>query len=207
MVRHADRLQALLKRDASVLWRTPDGRVVDVPDDPPVGVLSGSFNPLHDGHIRLLDAAADWIGGLVAFELTVVNADKPPLNVETVLARCEQFTSHPLALTAAPKFEQKAQILPETVFVVGFDTAARIVQPRFYGGDRETMSAALHTIETQGCRFLVAGRLQEGRFLSLHDAAIPPQFAHLFEELPESAFRSDASSTEIRRRGRNSPLT
>lgn len=63
-------------------------------------VLSGSFNPLHDGHVGMVSAALKqqgWDGHSahppVVFEIAIVNADKPPLSREEVEARVEQF--HP----------------------------------------------------------------------------------------------------------------
>lgn len=51
--------------------------------------------------------------------------------------------------------------------------------------------------------FLVAGRRDDpsGTFKRLSDIThMPPELADLFEEVPESAFRVDLSSTELRRR-------
>ena len=58
---------------------------------------------------------------------------------------------------------------------------------------------ALKSIRTNGCRFLVAGRVEKGVFRTLADIAIPDDFRDLFVELPERAFRVDLSSTEIRK--------
>jgi hypothetical protein len=85
------------------------------------------------------------------------------------------------------------------VFVVGADTAARLVDPRYYGGDPQAMRAALQGIQKNGCRFLVAGRLQEGHYVSLEQLPIPTEFQGLFEGLLEEEFRCDVSSTELRR--------
>ena len=50
-------------------------------------------------------------------------------------------------------FAEKAQLFPGVVFVVGVDTAERIVQPRFYGDSEERMLQALEQIRQSGCRF------------------------------------------------------
>jgi hypothetical protein len=163
------------------------------------GLLSGSFNPLHAGHERLAQAAAVVLGMPVLFELPVVNADKPPLSYAEVERRLEQFRGrHPVVLTRAPLFRDKAALFPGCVFVVGYDTAARLVEPRYYGGEARR-DAALAEIRAAGCRFLVAGRAVGGVFRTLSDIAIPERFRDLFIELPESVFRLDLSSTEIRR--------
>jgi hypothetical protein len=138
----------------------------------------------------------------VAWEISTQNVDKPPLDLITVADRCGQFSGEPIVLTRAPLFAQKAAVLPGMVFVVGADTAARLVDPKYYGGDAEAMREALSRIRHQGCRFLVAGRVQEGQYLSLEALPIPREFQGLFEGLSEEEFRCDLSSTELRRQQR-----
>lgn len=161
-------------------------------------LLSGSFNPLHQGHEQLADAAAAALGLPAVFELPVVNADKPPLARGEIERRLAQFRwRHPVVLSRAPLFVQKAELFPGCVFVVGQDTAARLVEPRYYGS-AAARDAALAVVRRQHCRFLVAGRVQDETFLTLADIALPTNFADLFLELPERLFRVDLSSSAIR---------
>ena len=60
------------------------------------------------------------------------------------------------------------------------------------------MREALGYIRDRGCRFLVAGRVQDGVFKTIADLVVPEAFKGLFLELPEQMFRSDLSSTAIR---------
>lgn len=170
------------------------------PPQKPAGLLAGSFNPLHDGHRELAQRAEQRLGGMVAFELAWRNVDKPPLDFLTIEARCEQFTDRPVVLTHAPTFVLKSRLFPGTAFVVGVDTAERIVHPRYYGNDEAQMLAALDEIRAHGCRFLVAGRCQHGEFRTLTQVQVPPSAHDLFEEIPEVEFRRDISSTELRRK-------
>jgi hypothetical protein len=80
----------------------PDGQVRD--DGPrPHLVVPGSFNPMHEGHLGLGEVAARLSGAPAAYELSVLNADKPPLIPEEVRRRLGQFAGRaPLWLTRAP---------------------------------------------------------------------------------------------------------
>jgi len=179
--------------------RSPMHVAIPIPFSPPAGLLCGSFHPLHFGHRQLREVAATLLGGPVYYEMSIRNVDKPPLDFLSIDRRRAQFTDEPLALTAAPTFAEKAAVLPGVTFVVGVDTAERIVEPRYYGGSDEKMRAALGQIANAGCRFLVAGRKEGERFETLADIALPPAFADLFSAIPSVAFRADISSTELRR--------
>lgn len=182
------------------------GRDGQLNDEMPKALLSGSFNPVHEGHWRLAATAATIIGTPVDFELSVDNADKPSLDAEEVRRRLDAMTWHGDAvLTRAPLFVQKARLFPGAVFVVGADTAERIVQPRYYR-DEADMAQALDFIKNQGCRFLVAGRKEAGRFITLEDLDMPARYCDLFRGIPASAFRVDCSSTELRARTSDSGI-
>jgi hypothetical protein len=183
----------------AALCRTPDGTWS--PDSArATALLPGAFNPLHDGHRRLADVAAALLGDPVAFELSILNVDKPPLTETELLRRLERFTGNqPVWVTRAATFEEKARLFPQAVFVVGADTAARIVAERYYGESVQTMHAALDGIARQGCRFLVAGRVDHhGRFVELEQLSIPPNYAALFQAISRDAYQFDISSTRLR---------
>jgi len=178
----------------------PDGQL-DAAAPAPAVVLAGSFNPLHDGHLLLARVAEDVQRAPAAFEISAINVDKPPLAASEVRARLAQFAGRArVELTRAPTFLEKSRLFPGATFVVGADTAERLVATRYYG-DAARMVAALQEIAERGCRFLVAVRVDgAGRVRSLADIHVPPQFARLFTAIPESRFRLDSSSSAIRAR-------
>jgi hypothetical protein len=171
---------------------------------PPELLLSGAFNPLHDGHLEMARIAGQLLGKAVAFELAVDNADKPPLKAGVVLQRISQFAGrYTIFASNASTFAAKAHLYPGTTFIVGYDTAVRILHPRYYGNSIEDLEKALGEIRVKECRFLVAGRTgDDGIFYDAGDLAVPSQYQELFERIPSELFRKDISSTELRRTGR-----
>lgn len=148
---------------------------------------------MHEGHLKLLDTACRWglfltellvlkmlfvsqwavlpcislSEGIPCFEMSAINADKPPLSLEEIKSRVKQFedkgslifsrwcrfeismlvsrrklddqdgdsklrlyVSHAgriVVVTNQPYFYRKAELFPDSTFVVGFDTAIRLL--------------------------------------------------------------------------------
>jgi hypothetical protein len=191
-------------------------------------LLPGSFNPLHEGHERMLSAAAGKLGSVLAarrgtqtsaacavlpaFEMSVHNVDKASLVDSAALsARAAQFSRAgrggpwPVVVTAAPRFADKARLFPGSVFLVGFDTAVRLVDAKYYGGDAAAARAALAEIVcARGCEFVVCGRLVAGQgYKTLENMieSVPSELRYAFHGLSEEEYRVDLSSTELRKRG------
>ena len=200
-----DTIDQLLAGEVDRLTVQPDGQMM-LSAPQPVVLFPGSFNPMHEGHVSLAQAAEELRQQPVAFELSVTNVDKPPLAGETVRQRLAQFAWRaPVELTRAPTFVEKARLFPGTTFVVGADTAERLFGSKYYGGDEDRMHMALEEIANSGSSFLVAVRLDAaGRVRALNDLPVPRRYADLFSEIPEHHFRVDTSSSEIRARTRSS---
>ena len=196
----ANPLEQFLHSGAPLLV-LPDGQMI-WNAAPPCALLPGSFNPLHQAHWRLAHHAAAILGQPVAFELSVANVDKPPLTQDDLRRRLTQFAWRASVwLTHAPRFVDKAERFPGTCFIVGVDTALRLVSPRYYA-DETYRDEALRRLRDLECRFLVACRVvAEGTCLGLDDVPIPSEHREMFQEIPEEHFRWDISSTELRQRG------
>ena len=161
-------------------------------------ILSGSFNPVHTGHRELLATAVRMSGQVGYCELSVINADKPPLPYSVISQRASLFTASPaLILTRAPRFIDKAALMPGSTFVLGYDTVVRLLNPKYYpDGD---VSGSLAQIAQHNCRFIVAGRItDDGVFHSFDAQIVPSEWRHLFTAIDEKTFRNDVSSTAIR---------
>jgi hypothetical protein len=168
----------------------------------PRAVFPGAFHPLHAGHRRMLQIAGKILAAPVEVEISILNVDKPPLDYLEIARRLEQFAAEqPIWLTRSATFEEKSRLFPGTTFVVGTDTLRRIADPRYYGGDASACRAAVERIAARGCRFLVFGRVEQGRIVDLADLELPRTLKSISTFVPETTFREDVSSSELRRQG------
>ncbi|MFS8018085.1 putative rossmann-like alpha/beta/alpha sandwich protein [Helianthus anomalus] len=139
--------------------------------------------------------------GYPCFELSAINADKPPLTVAQIKDRVKQFekAGKTVIISNQPYFYKKAELFPGSAFVIGADTAARLINPKYYGGSYENMIETLLGCKRTGSTFLVGGRNMDGVFKVLDDFDIPDELKDMFISIPVDKFRMDISSTEIRK--------
>lgn len=172
----------------------------EVQPEPGLVLFPGAFNPLHEGHRRMAAVAEELLGKRVEFEISIENVDKPRLDYTEMAARLEQFSDRTVWFSRAATFFAKALSFKGATFVVGSDTLERIDDPKYYNNSETNRDDALRWIALCGCRFLVFGRHDPRRgFVHLGDLSLSTPLAELCQGVPESAFRADVSSTELRR--------
>ena len=168
-------------------------------------ILSGSFNPFHDGHLGMMKKVKDITKLLPVYEISVLNVDKPSISLNDLFDRLDAFPNKSRVLiTASPRFNEKSVLFPDSKFLIGYDTALRLLHSKYYSdfidkNNNNIVLNALDVIRENKCSFIVAGRIDKGgKFKSIDDLEIHPSYKQLFSGIPEKSFRLDISSTEIR---------
>jgi len=148
-------------------------------------IFPGSFRSFHCGHDLAAVNAMRVSGKTVAFEISAVNADKAPIDASEIARRVVQFYGrYPVIVTPnAPLFVDKSRAYPVgTSFVIGFDTAERLLDPRFYVS-REHLEEALQTFRARGNTFYVLGRQSRGEYRTIIDLPGYAENKDLFRQL------------------------
>ena len=164
-------LTKFLAREAELVVINARGQAGEAVPRPRKGrllVFPGSFDPLHEGHTKLAEAALDATKQRDAeepsllYEISSKNADKGVIDVKQAEERLLQFkkANAAVALTRRALYVEKSQLFGPCDFVMGADTASRVLDAKYYGGV-EGLAEALDTLRERGCGFVVAGRLGE----------------------------------------------
>lgn len=138
------------------LERLPDGREISKL------IYSGSFNPIHHGHIGVATIAAIRTGIKPTFEVSIENPDKPPLDYIDIEERffgisAECAVNHleyeNVIFTRYSLFKDKMMALPAHTFIMGADTAIRFCDKK-YG----SVEDSLESLDKSGCRVIITNR-------------------------------------------------
>ena len=162
-------------------------------------IFPGSFDPLHEGHLRMAIVAQEIAERPIDFELSVTNVDKPTLDSLEMESRAAQFAGRSLWFTRAATFVEKLDVFPEGTFVMGADTYVRLADPTHYGGSTEAAGWAVQRIATQARGLIVFGRERNGTFEDPARLDVPPALREVTYFVSQREFRMDISSTALRR--------
>ncbi len=165
-------------------------------------VFPGSFNPLHEGHRLMARIAEEIAERPLAYEISILNVDKPLLDFIEIRDRAAQFVGQQLWLTRAATFVEKLAVFPEATFVLGADTYARLADPRYYGGSASAAAEAVQAIATQARGLIVFGRARDGVFADASQLDVPRPLRDIAYFVSQREFRLDISSTALRKQAR-----
>ena len=185
----AGKVKALVYTPGEGVWLPLDHGIDEVKF-----LLPGSFNPAHPAHNEMAEYVEKATGCYrVDYELSIRNADKPLLDFITLEERLATVGNRRVWITNAPTFVAKAQTFPGISFLVGYDTAVRILNPK-YAGD---IDSVLSVFESTNVRFVVFGREINGVYHAGLDG-LPKRFTDLCTEVIEPLHFCSVSSTGIR---------
>jgi nicotinate-nucleotide adenylyltransferase len=181
-----------------------------------IGLLGGTFDPIHTGHIELGHAAQQALG---LTQLLVITANVPPHRPQPFMSSHHRFAMVALAIagmdgwrasdlelrTGAPsftsvtlrRFHQRGYDPTELFFIIGADAFADIIKWKDYPAILDRANFAV--VSRPGSP--VAGLPQ--KLTELADRMVRPPFGNVAGRpviFLIDAGTSDVSSTEIRRR-------
>lgn len=163
LVRKHDLLDLVIDRGASNIVQWANGKVTLNTELHGFVVVSGSFDPLHQGHLDLANLSADMhkiSDHKVIFEIALNNADKGAIDKQKVLKRMEQFKLRNLNVMVSNHmlFTQKNEYLHNGVFALGFDTYKRLFDVRYYDNSMEVLILKMGEFLRKNNRFVVFKR-------------------------------------------------
>lgn len=167
--------------------------------------LPATLNPIHEGHrlmCRVAEERMHSAPGGARFARYLVSSASPHkgrLSVQEMLKkagmlRAERWRNESRMVEFTydePLFLDKARRRPGSVFLIGADTMARMLEP----GWGLNVADMLSEMKNLGTRFWVMGRKVEDGYLTCRDLEVPWPHQNLFEPMEG---RLDLSSTELR---------
>lgn len=164
-------------------------------------VFSGSFDPCHKNHVFMANCASKKYNAPVHFEISLTNVDKPPIDFISLNQRLDSLRKYKdeafmggVYLTNAPLFLQKADLFPNSTFIIGADTFNRLFDAKYYDGTVDTPTIVRHFKE-KNVRFMVFRRKSV-------EMSINPEVLDFCEIIPVEEYEDDGTSSRGIRRMR-----
>jgi len=141
--------------------------VINVGDEPleyPKFLFCGSFNPLHEGHVAIVDFIYKKYGTPVDFEISHNNVEKASITVDEMRKRWEQMRSLAklsfgrLYMTDDARYLEKAEIFPDVTFVCGYDTMKALADGKYY---KEDFNEVIKRFSELGTKWIVFPRQKD----------------------------------------------
>lgn len=151
--------------------------ISEIKSDLELHVVPGSFNPLHDSHREIFQHAFSYLPdltvtappGLACYEMSINRFDKPPVTLEQLTERLQQFRGETYVLVSrASRFIDKIETyrphVGKLTFHIGIDTIIRMksdyglrgiedLKAKFVVYDR-IISDKLQTLETECAEYM-----------------------------------------------------
>lgn len=192
----------------------PDSKIVDVlhgreayavfstKKHEPKLIMPTSMNPLHQAHLKMASIASELVGEQCCFELSLTNADKPPISYFDIHRRTAPLLAkkQTFVVTNASTFLEKARIFGSNVkFAIGIDTAKRICDSKYCELPLDDVFAEFKRL---GVKFICFAREIAGKPEEFKANYYPDDFTKLVTIVSKDVHCSSISSTDIRKRSR-----
>ena len=207
-IKYINYIESFLKKDnQGIFCINCDGSIqYSIPSNPVI--YCGTFNPLHIAHRKILEyISMRYPQRPVLLEMSQRSADKSATSITNVMIRAAQVAGqYQVIISNTSLYVDKCKYYPNATFIVGYDTAIRIVDKKYYQNSEKNLMKVMQTIEDYGCNFIVVGRYDEKMkcfldFDSIKHTLPAKEYHHLFISLDENHFRYDMSSTYLRNHG------
>lgn len=137
-------------------------RLADLPKGK-YSLMSGAFNPPHEGHFGIAQAAQEQYHYTTAFEITAEPPHKDALSVQTLLQRAQLLKGYDRLFTGKlPYYLDKARKYPGRPMILGADAMVRMMDPK-WGLNLGEMFGEFYNLNT---KLFISAREIDGKLMT-----------------------------------------